>query len=646
MGKGLVILLLLGGKIFAQHENLCKAVDDIAAIERNSFQRSHSVNRSQASSNFQVTYYRCVWDIDPAIRYIKGSVTSHFVTSTSSNTISFDLASQLTVDSVYYHGNKILFSRSTDLLQINFPSSIQSGQKDSVTIFYQGIPANTAFGSFNQTTHGDVPVLWTLSEPYGSKDWWPCRNGLDDKADSIDIIISCPNLYKASSNGLLISEDDSGLTRIAVYKHRYPIASYLVAFAVTNFKVLNHIVELGTANLPVITYCYPESENIFQQNTPKVLQQLSLFHEYFGAYPFLREKYGHTQFSWGGGMEHQTNSFIVTPDENLMAHELAHQWFGDKITCGSWQDIWLNEGFATYLSYFYFEKSNPANHINRLRNLNISITNSPGGSVWVDDTTNVGRIFNSRLSYNKGAYLLHMLRWVLGDTLFFRGIRQYIADPKLAYGFARTNDLKRNLEQVSGKNLTEFFKDWYAGQGYPSYTVKWNQDNNHNALLSVSQTTSHPSADFFEMPLALKFKSGSQEKTVVVDNTKNNEFFLEPIGFKADTVIIDPEYWILSRSNVSVKDITLTIPASDYEINVFPVPASSNTVTLSVTNSVSATMSLRLFNTMGQLVWQQQVSTTAPVELIQINISKLSAGVYLLRVDAGSFKTTRHIIKN
>ncbi|HEU4862093.1 MAG TPA: hypothetical protein VFT15_19750, partial [Chitinophagaceae bacterium] len=332
MGKGLVILLLLGGKIFAQHENLCKAVDDIAAIERNSFQRSHSVNRSQASSNFQVTYYRCVWDIDPAIRYIKGSVTSHFVTSTSSNTISFDLASQLTVDSVYYHGNKILFSRSTDLLQINFPSSIQSGQKDSVTIFYQGIPANTAFGSFNQTTHGDVPVLWTLSEPYGSKDWWPCRNGLDDKADSIDIIISCPNLYKASSNGLLISEDDNGLTRIAFYKHRYPIASYLVAFAVTNFKVLNHIVELGTANLPVITYCYPESENIFQQNTPKVLQQLSLFHEYFGAYPFLREKYGHTQFSWGGGMEHQTNSFIVTPDENLMAHELAHQWFGDKIT--------------------------------------------------------------------------------------------------------------------------------------------------------------------------------------------------------------------------------------------------------------------------------------------------------------------------
>ena len=646
MGKGLVILLLLGGKIFAQHENLCKAVEEIAAVERNSFQRSQSVNRSQASSNFQVTYYRCVWDIDPAIRHIKGSVTSHFITSTSSNTISYDLASQLNVDSVYYHGNKISFSRPADLLQITLPSSIQPGQKDSVTIFYQGIPASTAFGSFNHTTHGGVPVLWTLSEPYGSKDWWPCRNGVDDKADSIDIIISCPNAYRASSNGTLVNEIDNAISRTSFFKHRYPIASYLVAFAVTNFKVLNHSVQLGTTNLPMITYCYPEDENSFQQNTPRVLQQLSLFHQYFGDYPFINEKYAHTQFSWGGGMEHQTNSFIISPNEGLMAHELGHQWFGDKVTCGSWQDIWLNEGFATYLSYFYFEKTDPVGHLSRFKSLSNSITSLPTGSVWVDDTTNVGRIFNGRLTYNKGAYLLHMLRWVLGDTLFFRGIRQYINDPKLAYGFARTDDLKRNLEQVSGKNLTEFFKDWYFSQGHPSYTVKWNQDNNHHALLSVSQTTSHPSVSYFEMPLALKFKSGSQEKTIVVNNTKNNEFFSQQIGFKADTVIIDPDYWILSRNNVSLKDITLTIPPSGFEINVFPVPTSSNTVTLSVMNPVAAKMSLRLFNAMGQLVWNQQVSTAGPVELIQINISKLSAGVYLLRVDAGSFKTTRHIIKN
>ena len=645
MRKGFLVLLLLGGKVFAQIEKpLCKEIDEIAANERNSLLRNSSVNRSQASPNFQVTYYRCVWDIDPSVRYIKGSVTSHFITNISSNAISYDLATQLTVDSIYFHGNKISFTRPTiDLLQINFPVNISPGQKDSVTIFYKGIPPNTAFGSFVQTSHSGIPVLWTLSEPYGSKDWWPCRNGVDDKADSIDVIISCPNAHRASSNGMLVNESDNGITRTAYYKHRYPIASYLVALAVTNFKVLNHNVQLGSVNLPMITHCYPEDENSFQQNTAKVLQALSLFHQYFSAYPFINEKYGHTQFSWGGGMEHQTNSFITTANESLMAHELGHQWFGDKVTCGSWQDVWLNEGFATYLTYFHFEKTDPAGHLNRIKGLSNSITGLPGGSVWVEDTTNINRIFSGRLSYNKGAYLLHMLRWVLGDTLFFRGIRQYINDPKLAYGFARTDDLKRNLEQVGGKNLAEFFNDWFTGQGYPTYSVKWTQNKNNWARVTVSQTTSHPSVTYFEMPLALKFKSGTQEKTVIVNNTKNNELFWEEIGFKADTVIIDPDYWVLSKNNVSIKEPDL--PGLENEIKVYPVPTSSSSVTLSIKNPVEKIMTIRIFNIGGQLVSQQQINTPGRDEEIQINISKLSAGVYLLRLDAGDFKTTRHIIK-
>lgn len=644
MGRIFLILTLLGGKVFAQNENLCKAVDEIAANERNSFQRGLSANRTQASANFQVTYYRCIWDLDPANRYIKGSVTSHFIVNSPSNNIVYDLATQLTVDSVYFHGSMISFSRpGADLLQINFPSNINNGQKDSVTVFYKGEPPNTAFGSFNQATHSGIPVLWTLSEPYGSRDWWPCRNNVDDKADSIDIIISCPNSYRASTNGVLINETDNGITKTAFYKHRYPIASYLVAFAVTNFKVLNHSVQLGTVNLPMLTYCYPEDEASFQQNTPKALQQLSLFHQHFGAYPFINERYGHTQFSWGGGMEHQTNSFIVSPNENLMAHELAHQWFGDKITCGSWQDIWLNEGFATYLSYFHFEKTDPVGHVNRMKALSNSITSLPGGSVWVDDTTNVGRIFSSRLSYNKGAYLVHMLRWVLGDTLFFRGVRQYMNDPKLAYGFARTADLKRNLEQVGGKGLTEFFNDWFTGQGHPSYIVKWVQNKNNWARINVDQTTSHSSVAYFEMPLALKFKKGAQEKTVVVNNTKANEVFWEEIGFAADTMIIDPDFWVLSGNNVSIKEAALLGPEN--EVKVYPVPATTTHVTLSLKNPVEKKMTLRIFNAAGQLVSQQQIETPGRDEEIQINVSKLSAGVYLLRIDAGNFKTTRHIVK-
>jgi len=644
MKQIVVALLLLCSRGFAQNENpLCKTTEDIAVAERNSLQRTLSTHRSLASSNFQVTYYRCKWEIDPAMYFIKGSVTSHFITNASSANISFDLAAQLTVDSIYYHGSKINFSRPAgDLLQINFPLTIASGQKDSVTVFYQGVPPSSGFGSFNQTTHNNVPVIWTLSEPYGAKDWWPCRNGVDDKADSIDIIVSCPSAYRTSSNGMLISESDNGIIKTAVYKHRYPIASYLVAFAVTNFKVLNHSVQLGSVNLPMITYCYPESEASFQANTPKVLQALSIYHQNFGAYPFITEKYGHTQFSWGGGMEHQTNSFITSASENLMAHELGHQWFGDKVTCGSWQDTWLNEGFATFLSYFYFEKTDPAGQLNRIKNLSASITGSPAGSVWVNDTTNVGRIFDSRLTYNKGAYVLHMLRWVLGDTLFFRGLRQYINDPVLTYGFARTNDLKRNLEQISGKNLTEFFNDWFTGQGHPSYTVKWNQNNNNWAKINVSQVTSHPSVSYFEMPLALKFKSGALEKTVVVNNTVNNEIFWEEIGFKADTVIIDPDYWVLSRNNVSIKGNPLSTIAN--EIKVYPVPAATD-LTIEIRNPAAKNLSLQIFTTSGQLLSTKQIATPGRDEVFQINISRFPSGVYLLRFIAGNFIMTRRIIK-
>ncbi len=629
--KYLIFLLLLSGKLFAQsNDTLCKSNLTIVANEKKESSKIEIFQKTNASPNFEVSYYRCVWNVDPAVRFINGNITSHFIVNSATNNIVFDLSFQLVVDSVLYRGARIGFSHfPTTALQINFPTTIIAGQKDSLTIFYKGVPENSGFGSFVQATHAGIPVLWTLSEPYGAKNWWPCRNGLDDKADSIDIIISCPVAYKTSSNGMLVNENINGDIRTSFYRHRYPIATYLVAFAVTNYNVLNHSVQLGAINLPMTTYCYPESENSFLQNTNKVLQALQLFHQYFGAYPFINERYGHTQFSWGGGMEHQTNSFIVSTDENLMAHELAHQWFGDKVTCGSWQDIWLNEGFATYLSYFYFEKKDAAGHSTRLKNLGNNITSQPRGSVWVNDTNNVNRIFDGRLSYFKGAYLVHMLRWVLGDTLFFKGIQQYMKDAKITYGFARTDDLKRNLEEVSGKNLTTFFNNWYKGEGHPTYKVAWSNNKNNWAKIFISQTTSHPSVSFFEMPLALKFKKGAQEKTVVVNNTNNNQLFWEDIGFEADTVLVDPEFWVLSKNNSSIKEVGSTVLD---EIKIYPNPASTN-ITISIKNPTAKKLAVNLLMENGQLVYKKDFATPGRDENFTIATSQFSRVAYFLIIE-------------
>ena len=280
----------------------CKQINDIALMERMSHERLNgSTGSSSASNNFDVKYYRLEWEVDPAVRYITGKVTAYFIVTSATNSISFDMWNTLTADSVKQRNILLSKQQANNLLQINFASTIAAGTLDSVTIYYQGIPGNSGFGSFIQSTHANVPIIWTLSEPYGSRDWWPCKNGLDDKTDSIDVYVTGPSIYKAASNGLLQSETISGTKKITHWKHRYPIATYLICFAVTNYSVFNNSVQLGNVTLPMQTFCYPENLALFQVNTPFVLDALQLYHNTFGDYPFIKEKYGHVQFGWGGG---------------------------------------------------------------------------------------------------------------------------------------------------------------------------------------------------------------------------------------------------------------------------------------------------------------------------------------------------------
>lgn len=651
------ILFILGcTKLTAQiptSDSFCKQINEISLSEQRSHQRlmlggageNSITGGTTVSNNFDVKYYRCEWEVNPVVRYINGKVTIYFTITQASNNIQLDIMSPLVVDSVKQRNSLLVKQHINNVLIVNFLSTINVGVLDSVTVFYQGVPPNTGFGSFIQDQHSGIPVIWSLSEPYGSRDWWPCKNGLDDKADSVDIIITTPSQYKAAANGLLQSETliAGGTKKVTHWKHRYPIASYLMCFAVTNYMVFNNSVLLGSTNLPMQTYCYPESLASFQGGTQNVLDALQLYHNNFGDYPFIKEKYGHVQFGWGGGMEHQTATFIVSINEGLIAHELAHQWFGDKITCASWEDIWLNEGFATYLAAIYMENKYPANTINSRKNIINNITSSPAGSVWVDDTTSVGRIFDGRLSYNKGSYLLYMLRWKLGDTIFLKGLQQYQKDSKLIYGFANTNDLKRNLEQVSGQNLTEFFKDWFKGQGYPTYNVQWSQMGSNYVKIKMNQTTAHPSVDFFELPVALKFKNATQEKTIVVDNKTNGENFIRNIGFIADTVLIDPEYWLVTKNNITAK-MSDAVPGQNL-IQVFPNPMQDRFY-IYIRNMTSATANINLYNAAGQLGWSKNIRLMNGSEYIEVPSQQLPKGAYFLKISAtDGFKFVKKLTK-
>jgi aminopeptidase N len=641
-----ILLFITGLVSYAYDQNANHYFKDLNKIifdERNAYlSLTTTKDASNASKNFNISYYRCEWNVDPAVRYISGNVTSYYKITSAANSISFDLADSLIADSVKQKNISLPFEHADNTLQINFLNSIPSGTVDSVSVYYHGVPPETNNGSFVTSSHAGIPILWTLSEPYGSRDWWPCKNGLDDKADSIDIFITAPSGYTAASNGLRQSETIEGPNKITHWKHRYSIATYLVCMAVSNYAEFDDSVQIGNVNMPMQTFCYPESIALFKANTPIILRTLQYYSNMFGNYPFIKEKYGHVQFGWSGGQEHQTSTFIVAPNENLMEHELAHQWFGDKITCGSWQDIWLNEGFATHLAIMSFESKYPLS-VTATRKKEIdNITSLPGGSVWVSDTTNVARIFDSRLTYTKGSHLLYMLGWILGDTVFIKGMRNYFNDSTIAFGFAKTDDFKRNMEAASGVDLTQFFKDWFYGEGYPSYNVKWMQIGNDYVKINMNQATSHPSVNFFALPVALEFKNATQKKTIVVNNTFNGEVFFRNIGFIADTVIIDPDYWLITRNNTS-KKVNDNITQENV-VDVFPNPF-QNGFNIYLHNFSSTKAYLKIYDTKGSLLLTKNLSINGSL-YTEINSQVFPKGIYVLKIQSGDgFTFTKKILK-
>lgn len=632
------LLSLTAPVAFAQTNIIeCKQVDDIARNEMRAAEKKQMAQfyKKTASELIDVHYHRCEWKIDPAQQAISGHVTTYFTAKTDATQVVFDLMNNMLVDTVWRNGKVLSFLQKDNTVIIDLGFMLPEKAIDSVSIQYHGNPITSGFGSFIRSSHAGVPVLWTLSEPYGARDWWPCKNTLDDKIDSIDIIITCPKAYKGISNGLRQSEQLSadGLSNTTHWKHRYPMVSYLVCLAVTNYAEFNNEIQLGKLSLPMQTFCYPENLEAFKKGTYAAMDAMLLFHKTFGDYPFIKEKYGHTQFSWGGGEEHQTNSFMANVGESLSAHELAHQWFGDKITCGSWQDIWLNEGFATHLASMFMEQKYPDSAIVWRRREISQITQDSTGSVKVNDTLDVGRIFSGRLSYNKGSHLLYMLRFKLGDEAFFKAIKAYQNDPKLVHNFAKTADLKRNLEQSSGVKLDSFFRQWFEGQGHPTYNVQWAQIGNGTVKIKVNQSTAHSSVRFFEMPVALQFKNASKQKTVIVDCKVNGETFIKDIGFIADTVLIDPESWLISRNNSSEK--LLDIEPNSNNLVVFPNPFQDQ-FSILINNFKSAQISLSLYDAAGKKVFEQAYNLFRGKEFISIPCQQLATGRYTLKVSDGS----------
>lgn len=627
-------ICLLSQVVQAQELNLSWIEQDarLRAARVKAFAIQKSMNTGSLPSGMDIKFHRMELALDPTVRFIRGSVTTRFIrTAVQDPVIRFDMHDSLHVTEILHHGIRITgFTHENNKLTIPLPVGPSENlpvpsiiSTDSVKISYQGIPVDDALGSFSIKSHAGVPILSTFSEPYGARDWWPCSQDLNDKIDSIELVITVPPGNRAAANGVLVSEEQLGDRSVFHWKHNHPIAAYLIGISVTNYAVYSDYVPVANGNpIEILNYVYPETLETVRSQTPAIIHPFQLYNELFGLYPYADERYGHAQWQWGGGMEHQTMSFMGSFGYDLMAHELGHQWFGDFITCGSWRDIWLNEGFATYMTGLCYERDQGGIYWEPFKRLSINrVLRKPDGSVYCYDTTDVDRIFDDRLSYSKGAIVLHMLRWEMGDKNFFRALNDYLHDPLHANGYATTEDLISHAEAAADTSFREFFNDWVYGQGYPTYELGYRQDSRGVVEMEITQEQSDPSVSFFEMDVPVRLYGRLVHFDAVLHHTFSGQVFEVNPGFTVDSVRFDPDRWICTANPVVMN--VAEIPYLQ-QVRIYPNPVTDQlNIRLALPEEG---LNIQVYNPVGQVVRAEKTSHGS--SLVLIPMLGLPPGVY------------------
>lgn len=621
----LYIITFLQLVVFAQiepgafdfiHHSECKHARSLLQFENPTIQK------------YDWHYSKIYWKLNPSKRFIEGNVIFHITALEPLNEVVFQLSNALIIDSIKSGNTYLKHSRSGNF-DVFIDTTLLQEEKFDFDVYYHGIPNNSGMGSFVQSNHSKGDIIWTLSEPYGAQDWWPCKQSLSDKIDSLDIFIEVPDTTKAASLGTLEDSIILDSTIIFHWKHRHPVSPYLVATAVSNYKVFNHKMEINGDSLQLLNYLYPSGIEAYKNRITGLQEMFEIFTDLFGQYPYFNEKYGHAQFGWGGGMEHQTMSFMGSFGHELTAHELAHQWFGNKLTCGSWQDIWINEGFATYLTGLTYEKMFDGIYWNVWKsNLVEYITSQEDGSVYVYDTTNVSRIFDGRLSYYKAAMVLHMLRTKIGDDIFFSCLNKFVNNSSFSQGFARTQDLKDFLEQETNIELDDFFNQWIYNQGHPIVNLSYEQSGSLLKLF-VSQQSSHSSNDVFDFNLDILVNGLD---TFQIDLTSAYQTIIIPYNKLIDSIRLNP----FNNAIVNVESPVVLINVLEDEFTILPNPAKEE-ITIYFDLSMFGMDQYQIVNNNGEVVRSQSLNNFNNHELdgkvvpsFKVNIKDLSKGTYLL----------------
>lgn len=602
---------------------------------------NNTLTASQKS--IDAIYYKLDLTIcfDPNL--LTGKVTGRYKSKIDAlNAIELNFDDHMKVDTVL--GAVTGYTHSGQVLTIELLHSFNKDEIIEVTVVYSGVPdpGPRRWFVFDQLPIGADHVR-TLSEPYGARYWWPCKDYPADKADSVDVIVTVPVDQLVASNGVLLSDIIIDGQRTFHWHEKYPIATYLVSLAVAPYAHFSDTyIAADNQSMLLDYYVYPGDESVARNIFPQTKQHLDILSHYFGPYPFLDEKYGLAQFGWkSGAMEHQTITSIsrVSEDqEYVYVHELGHQWFGDALTCASWTDIWLNEGFASYSEALYAERAGYKDLPTGFESYKAYITNqryTGPGILYIQDTLNLASVFGRNV-YNKGSWFLHMLRGVLGDADFFEALYSY-ANGELKYSSVRTDDFKNICEQVSGKDLHTFFYQWIYEPYFPIYYYSWEKvlDSN-NSLTEIKVNIEQKQTGIvYEMPIDLEFifRSG-EDTTITISNYIREQEYLITLNETPREMLFDPDNWILNEAyNKSGGDFTDQIEIS----SIFPNPANS-IVNIEVIFWGQTKLSLDIYDIIGRKIRRIEPYSSSKIHRSYFewdgrdqNGNRVAAGIYFIK---------------
>jgi aminopeptidase N len=516
--------------------------------------------------DYDVKYLRFDLHVTDTSVYLWGNVTTNAqIIVSSTDKYVFELDTLMIIDSAKINGIVLPVATAGFVRTISLTGTLHSGDNFTAQIFYHGTqPSGSGFysGVTHDVSSGGTQMVYTNSDPWVALDWWPCKQSVDDKIDSVDMFVTVPQGVKDGSNGVLVGVDTASSPGYWTYhwQTHYPITYYLISMAIAKYSEYKSYMHFsGSSDSMLIQNFFYDTATfnpVYKSNFDSIGLMIDYFSSIFGRYPFWKEKYGVCYATLYGGVEHQTMTTIGLGDTYIIAHELCHQWFGDHVSFARWGDVWLSEGFATFSENLFYSKFWNAQAALALRkDLLTTALSQPCGQIYVTDTSGPNTLFFQPTVYDKAALVINTLRYLgPNDSTFFSILKTY----QSTYGFsnASTQDFKTIAEGIYGFSLDTFFNQWIYGKGYPVYRLNWNQIGT-KVFVKLIQTRSCISYNTtFKTPLELQLKSATSDTIIrVYNNADTQEYSFDWSGV-VDTIYFNPDVWTVCKLLGPVKKDT------------------------------------------------------------------------------------------